>query len=178
MQNIVEEIKNGNVTAFREFFEDYYPMLCVFAMKYLRDEEVSKDVAQETLLAYWEKRTDFNEIHQVKGFLYMVARNRCLNHLKREQINSDAIMTMSREEETVFEERYMEQETYLLVRKAIDALPPQMRTIIRYALEGMKNPEIAREMGIAEGTVHAQKKAAYRKLRDSLREHFYLLLFF
>ena len=27
-----------------------------------------------------------------------------------------------------------------------------------------------------EGTVHATKKAAYRKLRDALKEHFYLLL--
>lgn len=178
MQSIVSEIKAGRVEAFKEFFEDYYPMLCVFAMKYLHDGEVSKDVAQETLLSYWEKRTDFEDIYKVKGFLYMVARNRCLNYLKRKQINAEAVSVLSREEEGVFEERYLEQETYLLVRKAIDALPSQMRTIIRYALEGMKNPEIAREMGIAEGTVHAQKKVAYRKLRNSLREHFYLLLFF
>ena len=65
----------------------------------------------------------------------------------------------------------------MLVRKAIEGLPPQMRTIIKYAMEGLKNPRIASEMGIAEGTVHALKKTAYRKLREQLKEHFYLLLF-
>ena len=52
-----------------------------------------------------------------------------------------------------------------------------MRTIIHYAMDGLKNPQIALEMGIAEGTVHSLKKTAYRKLREQLQEHFYLLLF-
>lgn len=59
--------------AFRELFEDYYPVLCVFAMRYLHDEEQSKDIAQETLLTYWQKRADFEDILKVKGYLYMVA---------------------------------------------------------------------------------------------------------
>ena len=40
---------------------------------------------------------------------------------------------------------------------------------------GKKNSEIAAELSIAEGTVHALKKAAYKKLRKKLKEHFYLL---
>ena len=81
------------------------------------------------------------------------------------------------ESESVFEEQVIEQETYLLVRNAVDKLPPQMRRIIRYALDGMSNPQIAKEMGIGEGSVKSLKQTAYRKLRAQLKEHFYLLLF-
>lgn len=177
MANIVQDIKDGKVAAFKELFEDYYPMLCVFASKYIGDGEECKDVAQEALISYWEHRADFDDIHKVRAYLYMVARNRCLNLLKREQVHAAAVEEMSRESDEAFEEHVMEQETYRLVRQAVDALPPQMRSIIRHAMEGMTNPEIARAMNIAEGTVHAQKKAAYRKLRDTLKDHFYLLLF-
>ena len=80
--------------------------------------------------------------------------------------------------ELVFENLVIEQETYLLVRKAVDTLPPRMRTIIYGMLDGKKNARIAEEMGIGEGTVKALKQTAYRKLREQLKEHFYLLLLF
>ena len=177
MANIVWDIKEGKEAAFKELFEDYYPMLCVFASKYLGDDEECKDVAQEALISYWEHRADFDDIRQVKSYLYTVAHNRCLNILKRAEVHAAAVEDMSREDDGLLEERVMEQEAYLLVRKAVDALPPQMRAIIRHAMDGLSNPEIARQMRIAEGTVHSLKKSAYRKLRDALKEHFYLLLF-
>ena len=65
----------------------------------------------------------------------------------------------------------------LLDRKAVDALPHQMRRIIELAMAGKRNAEIAVELAIAEGTVHTLKKTAYKKLRDHLKQHFYLLLF-
>ena len=176
--NIVEDIRNGNKAAFRELFEDYYPILCVFAMKYVRDEEQCKDIAQETLLAYWQNRQDFEDIFKVKGYLYMVARNRCLNMLKRGQVNENYVKEASQQPGYYFEDEIVRQETYLLVRKAVESLPSQMRRIIEEAMQGKKNAEIALELHIAEGTVHALKKTAYRKLREQLQEHFYLLLFF
>ncbi len=176
MRDIVADIRSGSKNSFKELFEDYYPILCVFASKYVKDDEQCRDIAQEALLSYWEKRTDFEDIYKVKGFLYMVARNRCLNYLKREQINQAYVNEANLESEEYFREEVIEQETYRLVQEAVDALPHQMRTIIKYAMEGLKNPQIAAEMSIAEGTVHALKKTAYRKLREQLKEHFYLLL--
>ena len=52
-----------------------------------------------------------------------------------------------------------------------------MRKIIELAMQGKKNAEIAVQLSISEGTVHTLKKTAYKKLRDRLQEHFYLLLF-
>ena len=72
MNGLIEDIKQGDRAAFRELFEDYYPILCVFAMKYIRDEEQCKDVAQETLLTYWQNRADFEDIFKVKGYLCLL----------------------------------------------------------------------------------------------------------
>ena len=176
MSSIVEAIKKGDQAAFRELFEDYYPVLCVFATKFLRDEEQCKDVAQEALLAYWERREDFDDIYKVKGFLYKVAHNHCLNILKRRKVGEQYLQEEFCEVEESFEKEMVRQETYLLVRKAVGILPAQMRRIVEMTMDGGKNSKIAAELGITEGTVHAAKKVAYKKLRDLLKDHFYLLL--
>ena len=61
---------------------------------------------------------------------------------------------------------------------AIDKLPPQMRKIILLALEGKNNPEIADELHVSGETVRSQKKAAYRKLRDFLKDYYYVVLIY
>ena len=178
-QNIVSDIKRGSLPAFKEFFDDYYIMLCVFAARYLKDDEQCKDVAQEALAGYWERREDFDDIYKVKGYLYTVTRNSCLNILRHAKVSQDYQKNYEDEleSESAFEDHVIEQETYLLVRKAVGALPVQMRKIIELAMQGKKNAEIAAELSISEGTVHTLKKTAYKKLRDRLQEHFYLLLF-
>lgn len=177
MDSIIGDIKLGNKAAFRELFEDYYPILCVFARKYLKDDEQAKDVAQEVLLVYWQNRENFDDIYKVRGYLYTVARNRCLNLIKRGHIDENYMHEISREMDEEMEDEILRQETYLLVRKAVEALPNQMRHIIEMAMQGKKNAEIAEQLSIAEGTVHTLKKTAYKKLREQLKDRFYLLLF-
>ena len=72
----------------------------------------------------------------------------------------------------------IEQETFRIVRKAVEELPTQMRNIILYSMKGLKNNEIADKLQISEGTVHKLKKIAYRKLRESLKGINYILCLF
>lgn len=178
MKDIVSSIINGDKNSFKELFEDYYPVLCSFSLKFIDDEEQCKDIAQEALLLYWERRADFDALYKVKSFLYTVTRNRCLNVLRRNKVDAKYINEVSYESDIFMDNNIIEQEAYLLVRKAVESLPPQMRAVIEYSIEGLKRSQIALEMGIAEGTVHSLKKTAYRKLQQQLQDHFYMILFF
>ena len=71
----------------------------------------------------------------------------------------------------------MEEEVHRIFNHAIDKLPLQMRMVINLSLDGLKNSEIAEKMNLSEGTVHAYKKEAYKKLRISLKDYYYLLPF-
>ena len=63
------------------------------------------------------------------------------------------------------------------IRQAVDALPEQCRRVfIMHKLEGLRNRDVARELGITVNTVEAQMKVAYRKLRIELRDCLPLLL--
>ena len=165
---IVSRIRSGNLKAFREFFDHNYPVLCSFSSRYLGEWAACEDVAQDVLLKYWENRGSYASIEEVKGFLYTAARNRCINILRKEQVGERYTMFVRQNDDTSIEEAMFEHEVLTLLRQAVGNLPVQMRRIIEYSLEGMRNAEIAQVMNIAEGSLHKLKKIAYRKLREVL----------
>ena len=52
--------------------------------------------------------------------------------------------------------------------KEIKDLPRASQKVMLLALNGLKNPEIAAELGISINTVKTQKKIAYAKLKNSI----------
>lgn len=177
---LVKRLQQGEERAFKELFEAFYPSLCLFAGHYLGDESEAGDVVQESFLKYWNRHGDFNSFAQIKSFLYVVVQHACLN-LIRDQRRHTSLNDVSNENAlTVFHDYLIEEEAHRIFNLAIDHLPLQLRTVIQYTLEGLKTSEIALEMNITESTVTTYKKEAYKRLRISLKEHYYLLtiLFF
>ncbi|WP_291870451.1 RNA polymerase sigma-70 factor [Maribacter sp.] len=176
-QNIIIDIKKGNKESFKEFFDDFYPILCSFANKYLKNQDKSKDAAQEALIKFWEKREEFDEIQGAKSFLYVVVKNNCINILKKSKSNVDLSSLKALESESFFKKTLIDKETFMIVRNAINTLPNRQKKIIKLSLQGLKNPEIATQLEISPHTVHTAKKNAYCKLRETLKDIYYLLLF-
>ena len=168
-RNIIDDIKKGKKESFKIFFNDFYPVLCLFAEKFLRNEEQSKDVAQEALIKFWEKRKEFSELKSARKFLYIVVKNDCLNILKKTKVSGDLSEIEEVASESFLKQHIIKQETFFLVRKAVESLPERMRQVVEHSMLGLKNAEIAEQMGISPLTVHTAKKNAYRKLRETLK---------
>ena len=93
-------------------------------------------------------------------------------------MNEYAQKVMEMGKDSFFQDKVIAEESYRILVDAIDKLPPQMKNIMRLALEGKTNPEIAEALNISGETVHSQKKIAYRKLRGYLKDYYYLLFYF
>ena len=48
----IEQLHFGNEEAYRILFDEYYQMLGVFAMKYVKDKEVAEDIVQDVITNY------------------------------------------------------------------------------------------------------------------------------
>lgn len=168
-------LRQGNEKAFRVLFEEFYTSLCLFAERFLGDREIAADVVQDTFLKYWDRHANFDNYYKIKSFLYVVVRHACLNQLRTKQIKLQVTEEVAIESEEFFQESVMEEEAYRVFYRAINDLPPQMCSVINYALEGLKNSEIAQRMGVSENAVHAYKKEAYKRLKEVMKEHYYFL---
>lgn len=173
--DLMKELQRGNEKAFQVLFEKFCPPLYVFAERLVKDQEVVADIVQEAFLKYWIHHEDFDNFYKLKSYLYVIVRHLALNVLrdsKRQQLMDVSLIADS---DIAFQEQVMEEEAYRIFYHAIEQLPQQMRRVIEYSLGGLKNAEIAEEMDIAEESVHSYKKQAYKKLKDSLKDHYYLL---
>lgn len=170
-----EFIQLADDKQFRMIFDRFYISLCVFADRYVENKDQAADIVQESFLKLWQQREEFMFLHQVKSFLYISVRNRALNEIDHQKVaGSYAASFLQKNDDGYFSDQLIEIETHRILNEAIDQLPPQSRNIMRLALEGLSNQEIAGELQISRETVHTLKKHAYRKLRILLHDYYFL----
>lgn len=158
----------------KELFDRFYQSLCVFASSFVKDDMAAADIVQESFVVFWERQEDLGNNLRNKSFLYLTVRNRCLNHLRDSKKRTVDLSHV--ETDRFFRNTLIEEEALRIFYAAVGELSPQMRQIIDLSLEGLKNAEIAERLGVAESTVHSTKKLAYKKLRASLKDYYYLIL--
>jgi len=169
-KNIIKHIKRGEKRAFREVFDAYFHPLSAFGYKYVPDPPVVEDMVQEAFISFWEKRQDFDHLAALKSFLYTSVRNKCLNHIKHQAVRKkhEDSLAYELESDHGFAHHVIEEEVFNQLLAEIKLLPESAREIMILALNGMKNQEIADELGVSINTVKTQKKIAYSKLKDKL----------
>lgn len=172
----IKELQTGHERVFQEFFNEFYPALCVFANSYVNDKAQAADVVQETFVKFWAQKQQFDNLFKIKSFLYTVVRNACLNRLRDTQGKRRGLEAV--EHETFFRNNLIEKEAYRIFYQAVNSLPERMRRVIELALDDKKNAEIAEELGIRQSSVLTLKKIAYQKLRLILQDYYYLLFIF
>lgn len=170
MKRVMIKISKGDKQSYELLFNEFYSSLCVFAERYVTSEDLAKDIVQDVFCKIWEKKSDCYNIRDAKSYLYMGVKNACINELRIKKKKVPDVNLMEIDVEVYYKEQFIAEETYRLLRKAIDNLPEQTRKIMCMAVDGLKNPVIASELGVSKHTVHTLKKRAYRYLREHLKD--------
>src|SRR5687767_1865258 len=83
-----DDFRKDEPQALNAIFKMYYAPLCLFAERMLRDRPAAEDIVGDTFIKLWNRHTDFENLMNVKAFLYITTRNACLNLLKQMQRES------------------------------------------------------------------------------------------
>jgi len=111
---LISPINKGEIKAFKQFFEDFYPSVFIFARKYLMDSSLAEDIAQEAFIEFWKSNGTFADLRAMKGFIYAVTRNKCLNEIKKRKIRKN-ILIGEISSDDYFYELILEEETYSIL---------------------------------------------------------------
>jgi RNA polymerase sigma-70 factor, ECF subfamily len=139
------------------------------ALAVARDPHAAEDVAQETFLQIY-RGGRWQQIEDERGYLARVAWRLAVRQRKarmtEQELAADVLSQQAGPEETAMERQ---QETWLHSR--IDALPEKLRQPLALAALGeMKLVEIAKVLGLPEGTVRRRIHTARQKLKQELAE--------
>jgi len=167
------QFSTGDPAAFRALVDAYFPVLCRYAQKILQDESLAKDVVQETFIKLWKYEGSFSTPAGLRGFLYVAARNGCLNLIRGREREEDRHLKVAAENpdsvDPVLNE-ILQAESIALIYQVVREMPKKMQQVFFLSFEeGLTIAEIAREMNTSQKTVRNQKYKALVSLRKKFR---------
>jgi RNA polymerase sigma-70 factor (ECF subfamily) len=168
-RDLLIRINNEGPTAFDELFNHFYAPLCVFADRYVADEETARDIIADLFLSIWKDRATLADVDDVPAYLYTAARNKSLNYLKRARMLKKHEVNLQKQiletEQITIDQSIYEAETIRLLYGAIEFLPSECKQVVHMSLQGLSTTEIANKLRITAGAVSNQKARAIRLLK-------------
>ena len=181
---LVERVKRGEIGAFDILVKKYRERLFAVVYNLTSNREEAADLTQDAFIKA------FRSIHKFKGksafftWLYKIAVNTTLNHLKKNKLRS--FFSFEKMDEEGYSSEVLEKLTsnvkadkaVLLnelqekLNEALQCLSIKHRTIVvLHEIEGLSHREIGEVVGCGEGTVRSRLHYAKQQLQSKLSQY-------
>jgi RNA polymerase sigma factor (sigma-70 family) len=185
---LVTQTLAGDQQAFEKLVNRYHVVIFNFICHCLGDYDLACDVAQQVFLQLYISMPTLRTGEPLKAWLFQVARNRCLDELRRKRATHFSELESNGDEddlsplaiipdtrplpEEIAEHRDLQQ----ALRKAIDNLPPKFRSVVllRYAGQ-LTFSEIGKTLNMPEATAKTYFQRARPLLRAALAQQWEML---
>jgi RNA polymerase sigma factor (sigma-70 family) len=167
-EKLIAMVRAGNAGAFEAIVDRYQGRLLGFSRQMLGSTQDAEDILQEVFVnAYKAMLRDEREIN-LRPWLYRIARNRCLNHLRKPTADAQESMDMvPAVEASSTAERVHNREEFRQILGDVNKLPETQRSaLLLREMDALSYEEIAAAM---ETTVPSVKSLLVRA-RISLAE--------
>ena len=167
-----------DIDAFKKLYVERFEAIAGFCRQYVKDKETASDLAQETFFKLYERFDASYSRENMLAFLYITAKDLCLDCLARERFKREDIDELKDDllSEDFFLDEITREEMIATVRETVGKLSGRSREIAELSLQNKTNPEIAEALGISVNSVKSLKKEMYSKLRDMLEDEYLVLL--
>ena len=167
-ERLISILRRGNPAAFEVLVSRYETRLLAFCRHLLGSREDAEDVLQEVMTAAFHAIVADERPINVRPWLYRIARNRSLNHMRRTHaIGVDSMDHHLSEHGTTTADKVHKREEFRLLVGDIQHLPETQRTaLVLREMDALSYDQIAEAM---ETTVSSVKSLLVRA-RMSLAE--------
>lgn len=169
---LIESFRSGDEFAFVGLYNRYKGPVYAFCYKMLLDSDAAKDVMQETFLRVYENRDRLMKSSAFKSWLFTIARNQCLNTLRRSgrHVALPDARDLPPAEGTPFT-KMEKSEQVRFVTSFLESLRPEYReVIILREYQNLSYEEIAAVTRSSLSAVKSRLFKARRKLAERMEE--------
>ena len=186
---LVRRVQKGDLRAFEELVERYKQPLANFIYRIVGDATEAEDLAQQAFVQMYGAIRQFEPRARFSTWLFVIARNLCLNELRRRQRHpAESLEPLMHGEEgdqdrTVArgvedrqmrrpDERVLSGELWEKAQQAIDQLPENQRTALMLWIEtDLSYEQIAEVLQCSLSAVKSLIHRARETLRQRLKSY-------
>jgi RNA polymerase sigma factor (sigma-70 family) len=167
-----EEFRNGGEKAFRSYFEAFEHDVYHYILRCCEDPDLAQELTQKAFIKLYKNCKKINDERHLLNFLLQVVKNEFLKYLRGGKTARKAAIELSRiiEASSRADDPDIDIDEILRrLRGAVRKLAPQRRRVVEmYFFQGLKVPEIALELAIADQTVRNTLSDSIKFLRKEL----------
>jgi len=181
-QELVTRAKAGDDNAFAQLMRDNEKRIYNLTLRMAGNPEDAMDLAQEAFLNAWRGLKFFKGDSAFSTWVYRLASNACIDHLRRQKRRQDISIPMPADEEDdsqpdIPDERFQpeqeleRQELRRAVTEGLEQLSDEHRQVlVMREINGLSYQEIADVLDLEAGTVKSRIARARNSLRKILLE--------
>lgn len=167
---LLARVAEGDEAAFRILIDRHLRAVVGLARRMLGEAAEAEDIAQETMLRLWRMGGQLEVgLGGVRGWLFRVARNLCIDRLRAGQ----RVRVVDEVPEEIEEPRQLDDlqaaDVSVSVERAMMGLPDRQRTaLLLFHNDGLTLVEIGQEMGVSSEAVESLLARGRRGLKAKL----------
>ena len=166
-QKIIQQCQHGDIKAFKVIYNQFQQPLLGTAKRMLGHQQDAEDAVQVTFIKLFHGVKKFRFEAQFSTYLFRILVNVCFDMLKKQK--KMKLLDMQKRNHTYDPT----DELRLELEQAILSLPERMRVcFILFAIEDLKQSQIAEILNLNVGTVKANIFHAKMKLRKIIADDF------
>jgi RNA polymerase sigma-70 factor, ECF subfamily len=151
--------------SFSEIYANNYRSVYLLAYRIVRDEDASKDIAQDVFIKLHNFLTAGNKILNAEGWLRRITFNHSINHIrdkKKKTLCPDYPHDLCEQSVDVI---IIEEEEKVAIRRAVERLKIREQVLLNLYASGMSYREIAEASGMAFTSVGSTLSRTLKKLK-------------
>ncbi|MCM0664659.1 RNA polymerase sigma factor [Flavobacterium tyrosinilyticum] len=163
---IIKLAAENNRQAQQQIYSKFSSKMLSVCRQYIKDIQLAEDVMITAFMKVFTNLSKFEHKGSFEGWIRRIMVNECISYLRVQKKVKFA------EDEFFVEESFNEIDSQFTVEQIqylIDALPNGYKMVFNlYAIEGYKHNEIAKMLGINEGTSKSQLSHARKMLQTQI----------
>lgn len=180
-EELLQLIAQRDADALSEIYDRHAQTVYNLIMRIVREQTAAEDLLQESFWQVWEKASTFEGSGVAGAWIYRIARNKSLDHLRRQKTRpaptqkpiSDTIGLGEPAKNVNLTSVEIEVEQTLQrerVQNALASIPPEQRQCLELAyFDGMSQRQIAEYTDTPLGTIKTRVRQGLKKVERILR---------
>jgi RNA polymerase sigma-70 factor (ECF subfamily) len=178
----------GDRTAFARLVQKHKTAIYNFVLRLVRSPAAAEDLVQDVFVKIVQSAVDFKHESKFSTWAYTVARNICIDHLRKMAHRQHPSLDQGRGEaadgptllertadghpSSAVERSVIGTELGVRITRCVEALPDEQREVfLLREVADLPFKEIAAITGVPENTVKSRMRYALERLQESLSEY-------
>jgi RNA polymerase sigma-70 factor, ECF subfamily len=175
---LIEECSKGDFRNFRKVVAAASPFAFSVAFRIVGDEDIAKDIVQETMITIWKKIGNINSPEAFKTWLYRITCNKCCDYLRKKKVNSEVRADekgwklISETILSVNQHELENNEMAVIIKALTEKLSPKQKAVfVLCDLEDLSHEEISVITGMNRRNIKANLHFARKRIGELIERY-------